>query len=73
MIQLSIRNALEITLCDPSIPMVRETVVCFGFAKSLSICIFVYDRIARSPFLENGGCNPWLEYKPTSKIDTCDD
>lgn len=55
---------LEVRLCDPRCPMLRESVRSFVLAQCCRVGIFVNNSTAVCPFLEDRWGNPWLENEP---------
>ena len=75
MVQTSSCYVLEVLFDYPSVPVVRKAGLSFCLAEVLGIGVLVHDHTGGSgvgPVVEDGGCDPWLEDKPSAEVDSTD-
>ena len=65
MIEACSSNLVEVTFSDERIPVISKAGKGLVFTERLGVGPFAPGCLAVGPFLEDGGCNPWLEDKPT--------
>ena len=72
MVEAIVANFGEVIFGDPGVPVVLQSGRCSGLAEGLSVRVLVDDGVARGPWLEDGGCDPWLEDEPAAQVDATD-
>lgn len=71
-IEAILANLAEVVFGDPGVPVILQSTRRSVLAKRLSVRVLVDNSLARGPFLEDGGCNPWLEDEPAAQVDATD-
>ena len=66
MIQARSSNLREVILGDPGIPVPRQALSSFVLAKSLGVCVFVFDVVICGPLGKDGRRDPRFQDKPTA-------